>query len=75
MSDVRSCKYCGTPSRKGDYCSAVCQYAAMPTYEDVSLLDNRSDDDRHEAIPQPGCNMCVCGLPVTDDSAHLRVDR
>jgi hypothetical protein len=29
------------------------------------------DDDRHHPVPQPGCNVCVCGLLVDDDSAHL----
>jgi hypothetical protein len=37
--------------------------------------EDRPDDDRHEAIRQPGSNVCVCGLIISDTSAHLPSDR
>jgi len=30
-------------------------------------------DTRHAAIPQPGCNVCVCGELTTNADVHNRI--
>lgn len=40
----------------------------VDVYEDSLVA---VEDDRHDPMPQPGCNVCVCGSLVTDRSVHL----
>lgn len=38
---------------------------------DRMIDEEQEDDDRHSALPQPGCNVCVCGVLASDRSTHF----
>lgn len=43
--------------------------------EEATVIEDTEvvEDDRHKPIPQVGSNVCVCGSPVDDDTAHWSV--
>lgn len=47
------------------------QLVAELGFTQEELDASAPEDDRHAAIPQPGCNVCVCGALVDDPAAHL----